>query len=381
MCDVGTTLLGDVAEVVMGQSPSGETCGKVPVGSPLLNGPTEFGLNHPVPGQWTTAPARFAREGDLLFCVRGSTTGRMNRADRDYAIGRGIAAIRGTAPRETDFIYYAMRATLPALLSRASGSVFSNLSYADVKTHELPWPHPVVRWAIAKVLGAHDDKIASNQALACLAEQLAVAHFEATGVRVPVNVLASVDRMQVRPADFESVDVDHFSLPAFDATRLPDRCPGPTVKSNKFRLDNPVVLVSKLNPHIPRVWHAVPTSTVMALASTEFVVLHPRDGLTSQELWAGCATTAFTAALTDRVTGTTGSHQRVRPDDVFETSVVDFRKVPRDIRAAVRTLVDRAAAARLETVHLARLRDALLPQLLSGELRVCDVEPPGREAV
>ena len=85
--------LGDVATIVMGQSPSGSTVSDE-LGIALLNGPTEFGPHHSAPVQFTTDPRKFAQPGDMLFCVRGSTTGRMNWADREYAIGRGVAAIR-----------------------------------------------------------------------------------------------------------------------------------------------------------------------------------------------------------------------------------------------------------------------------------------------
>ena len=85
--------LSDIAEIVMGQSPPGSTVSS-DSGIALLNGPTEFGPHHPSPVQFTTDARRLAQPGDLLFCVRGSTTGRMNWADQEYAIGRGIAAIR-----------------------------------------------------------------------------------------------------------------------------------------------------------------------------------------------------------------------------------------------------------------------------------------------
>src|SRR5690606_36252696 len=92
--------LSDVCDIVMGQSPAGEMCNTSGVGIPLLNGPTEYGPHHPTPVQFTTDARKFAKAGDLLFCVRGSTTGRMNWADRDYAIGRGVAAIRHKSQRK-----------------------------------------------------------------------------------------------------------------------------------------------------------------------------------------------------------------------------------------------------------------------------------------
>ena len=83
--------LGEIAEVVMGQSPFGSSCNQNGEGQPLLNGPTEFGSQFPTPVQFTTDPKKISKKGDLLFCVRGSTTGRMNWADQDYVIGRGIS--------------------------------------------------------------------------------------------------------------------------------------------------------------------------------------------------------------------------------------------------------------------------------------------------
>ena len=48
--------LETIAEIVMGQSPPGETCNDHGQGIPLLNGPTEFGDHHPMPNQFTTEP-------------------------------------------------------------------------------------------------------------------------------------------------------------------------------------------------------------------------------------------------------------------------------------------------------------------------------------
>ena len=117
-----------VAEIVMGQSPPGSTVsgdGELP----LLNGPTEFGSYHPAPVQYTVDPRKQAREGDILFCVRGSTTGRMNWADQDYAIGRGIAAIRHREDLSLQpFVRAVIESQLPDLLAQATGSTFPNVS-------------------------------------------------------------------------------------------------------------------------------------------------------------------------------------------------------------------------------------------------------------
>ncbi|WP_373485063.1 restriction endonuclease subunit S [Acetobacterium malicum] len=74
----GVKQFKDIAEILMGQSPSGDSYNNDSIGIALLNGPTEFGSVHPTPIQWTTKPTKICTVDDILFCVRGSSTGRMN---------------------------------------------------------------------------------------------------------------------------------------------------------------------------------------------------------------------------------------------------------------------------------------------------------------
>ena len=152
--------LGDVAHVVMGQSPPGSRCNRSGEGTPLLNGPTEFGSVHPVPAQWTTAPAKTAVVGDLLFCVRGATVGRTNWADTGYAIGRGIAAIRHRGGVEFQaFVGALVEFRLPRLLSAVAGSTFPNLSSSEILDLPIGSPPPEEQRAIASALDGVDGTI------------------------------------------------------------------------------------------------------------------------------------------------------------------------------------------------------------------------------
>ena len=124
MFEIGT--LDQLAIIIMGQSPKGSSVnafGEIP----LLNGPTEFGLHHPTPVQFTSDPKRIAQKGDLLFCVRGST-GKMNWADKDYAIGRGLAAIRPKDGYSKYFLKGSIEFFLKELVSGATGTVFTNVN-------------------------------------------------------------------------------------------------------------------------------------------------------------------------------------------------------------------------------------------------------------
>ncbi|WP_424411543.1 restriction endonuclease subunit S [Pasteurella sp. PK-2025] len=120
--------LSDIAEIIMGQSPKGEDVNSDKNGVPLLNGPTEFGYFYPVPIQYTECGKKFAEKGSLLFCVRGSTVGRMNIADQKYVIGRGLASIKGKNGYSTEYVKVVINNYLPNILNSATGSTFPNVS-------------------------------------------------------------------------------------------------------------------------------------------------------------------------------------------------------------------------------------------------------------
>ena len=171
--------LSDFADIIMGQSPPGETCNTAGNGLPLLNGPTEYGPHHPTPVQFTIDTRKRARPGDVLFCVRGSTTGRMNWADCEYAIGRGVAAIRHKKkPELQPFVRAVIEYGLPGLLAQATGSTFPNVS-AD-QLADLWWPplEENEQRAIAHILGTLDDKIELNRQMNETLEAMARALFE-----------------------------------------------------------------------------------------------------------------------------------------------------------------------------------------------------------
>ena len=170
--------LTDFVEIVMGQSPPGDKVSH-DTGVPLLNGPTEFGFHHPTPIQFTVDARKIAQPGDLLFCVRGSTTGRMNWAEQKYAIGRGVAAIRHRwAPKLQPFVRAVIEFELPDLLAQATGSTFPNVSASQLAAIPYPSLSTVEQHAIANILGTLDDKIELNRRMNETLEAMARALFK-----------------------------------------------------------------------------------------------------------------------------------------------------------------------------------------------------------
>lgn len=84
--------LADIANIKMGQSPPGESYNEDREGMVFFQGCTDFGNRFPSVRQFTTAPTRFAKEGDILLSVR-APVGTLNISKEDCCIGRGLAAL------------------------------------------------------------------------------------------------------------------------------------------------------------------------------------------------------------------------------------------------------------------------------------------------
>lgn len=377
-------VLSDIARVTMGQSPRKEFVSPTEQGLPLLNGPTEFGNFHPTPVQWATSYSKTAEEGDILFCVRGSTTGRMNWADQRYAIGRGIASISAINSRERYFVRGAIDLSLPELLSSATGSTFPNVSGLQLTELPVALPSEAVRSEISGLLGALDAKIESNRTVIEIASTLLEDYSILWGSSLPLTVLnglAGALRKTTNPGKLADPLVDHYSLPAFDAMQWPERVQPGDIKSNKIVVSRNAVLVSRLNPRIDRSWWVEVADSVMGIASTEFACLTAETDAELANVWLAVRHPMFQDSLRHRVTGTSGSHQRVRPEDVMSIEVPDFRQLDAGRSGAVLSLLRACTRARREIEKLANLRDTLLPELMSGRIRVPEVREAMNEEV
>lgn len=85
-------VLSDIANITMRQSPDGSSYNEDGEGMIFYQGSTDFGMRFPTVRQYTTAPTRFAKKGDILMSVR-APVGAVNIANTDCCIGRGLSAL------------------------------------------------------------------------------------------------------------------------------------------------------------------------------------------------------------------------------------------------------------------------------------------------
>jgi restriction endonuclease S subunit len=183
--------------------------------------------------------------------------------------------------------------------------------------------------------------------------------------------LSEFSRSTINPSRFSDEVFDHYSLPAFDDGRTPKVELGSAIMSNKLVVSQDCVLLSKLNPHIPRIWLPDLHPSLRSVCSTEFIVASSRTGYSREFLLSLFTSDAFASTYCTLVTGTTGSHQRIRPESVLDmTTVIPPAALVKAFTAASKPMLDQIRRNIVQSSTLATLRDALLPRLLGGELVV-----------
>ena len=100
-------VLSDIADITMGQSPSGDSYNTIGEGYPFYQGSTDFGIIFPSIRMYTTKPSRYASVSDTLLSVR-APVGSLNTAFENCCIGRGLASIHGKNGNNT-FVRYLLK--------------------------------------------------------------------------------------------------------------------------------------------------------------------------------------------------------------------------------------------------------------------------------
>ncbi|MGI8483347.1 MAG: restriction endonuclease subunit S [Thermomicrobiales bacterium] len=330
-------------------------------------------------------------------------------------LGRRMALMRpDTAKVDARYLLYAFLGPefQEVIRSRTiHGSTVDRIPLKEFFEFPITLPTIEVQRAIAHVLGTLDDKIELNRQMNQTLDEIARTLFRSwfvdfnpvrakaegrqpegmdaeTAALFPdrfvdsalgpipegwewstVNEIASLSKQTVKPGTFLDEQFHHYSLPAFDKGETPILEFGGQIASNKTLILPDTVLISKLNPHIPRIWLPNVHSGIRSIGSTEFLALVPKERNVRSFLFCLLKSRPFQQKFQSRVSGTTGSHQRVTPDGLLSIMAT----IPdRPLMLAFDQLAGRMLRYRqtniAESETLAALRDTLLPELLSGRM-------------
>ena len=285
------------------------------------------------------------------------------------------------------------------LISLGTGTTFLEVTKARLLDVEIPLPPLPTQRKIAAVLSAYDDLIENNTRRIKILEDMAqtlyqewFVHFRFPGhenvpmVKSPLGPIpqgwkvfkysdiVDLSRKGINPNKFPEEIFAHFSIPAFDSDCMPVLDRGNSIRSAKYLITEGCVLVSKLNPRIPRVWFPFLDKKHRAITSTEFLTLKPKPPVDCVFLINLCRSPEFSAELAVRAIGTSGSHQRVKPNDFLGMSVLTPTEfLLNSFRGKVMPMLNIGNNLRLKNVNLRHTRDLLLPKLISGEIDVSEL--------
>jgi type I restriction enzyme S subunit len=150
---------------------------------------------------------------------------------------------------------------------------------------------------------------------------------------------------------------------------LSDWTTADAIESNKFEFRRGEILFGKLRPY----FHKVGIAPVDGVCSTDILVIVPK-----QPEWFGfCAEHFSSDAIIQHCdrTSTGTKMPRTNWNDLARFVVaIPQREVAEAFTKQFKPIIDRIHQGIQESRTLAALRDALLPKLISGELRVPDAE-------
>jgi type I restriction enzyme, S subunit len=360
-----------------------------------------------------SSSAKVLPSGTVLVAMYGATVGQLGLLRRPMTCNQACSAlVVDPAAADGRFLYFQLLQARSQLKGLATGAAQQNLSGALIKSLLFPFPSLSEQRAIAHILGTLDDKIELSRRMSETLEAMARALFKSwfvdfdpvraksegrdTGLpkhladlfpdrlmdselgEVPEGwALGTVSdviehlREQDNPLAEPAQLFQHFSLPAFDEGQAPKTEFGQGIKSLKLKVPPGVVLLSKLNPEIERVWLVDVQPGDRAVCSTEFLVLRPRHHFSRSYVYCLARAPLFRQQIEGLVTGTSKSHQRAQVESILGLlAVVPPPPVVAAFDRMAAAALERALDCRREAETLAALRDALLPRLVSGELKV-----------
>jgi len=324
------------------------------------------------------------KENDIVYSRRGDVEkcAFVTSKQSGWLCGTGCLRVRFTSNElfPKFCAYYLSTEDIKGWVSgNAVGTTMPNLNSSILKRVPLTLPQLPEQKAIAAVLSSLDDKIdllhRQNQTLEAMAATLfrqwfvEEAHDE--WAEYSVSDFAEHIKNNVIPANFKNEIFHHYSLPAFDDGKRPTIELGSEILSNKYQVATHSILVSKLNPRVPRIWPIGDLKSENAICSTEFQVFKPKNEKLYGYLYFLLRSNDAVDALTMSASGTSGSHQRVRPEDILNirTSLPSIERAEQ-FSVLVIPGIDKARSNLLQIQTLEKLRDTLLPKLMSGDVRV-----------
>lgn len=293
-----------------------------------------------------------------------------------FNVSRDVAVIPLGQPVNHAYVNYYLRSprAMEWLESRLQGSVTLKINLSTLSEVPIPLPDRATQDAIASVLRALDDKIALNDQTTEACDRLRSLSLECWMQENP----GAIDRRPLSSLA-EFVNGRAFTKDASGTGRMVIRIAELNSGPSQSTVYNDIEVPDQ---HLAR-----PGDVLFAWSGSLTATRWFRsEGIINQHIFkvlpiAGIPTwlifeliraklATFQSIAADKAT-TMGHIQRHHLDELVAVPATDHLA---KLDAALGPLWCRALAAEQESIGLAKLRDTLLPRLMSGEIRIRDAE-------
>ena len=387
-------------EIIMGQSPPGESYNDEGNGLPFFQGKTDFGDYYPTPRKWCTAPTKISLPGDVLICVR-APVGPTNLTAEKCAIGRGLTILRPKTTLQTKFLLYALRSLERQISEMGKGSTFVAITKSDLEQIEIPFAHPDIQTQVVTIIEKflaeltearrlHDKIVTDTNRLmdAVLAEVFPSSEEELPEgwklLTLPKVCFINPTRPRNLPYS-DGVDTSFVPMAAVDEREgkisdLQIRSFGEIKRGYTYFEENDV-LFAKITPCMENGKAAVARGLIngFGFGSTEFHVLRPMNSVHPEWIYYFIRREVFRQEAKTKFRGAVGQ-QRV-PKDFLETHLipVPFPENPEKSLAIQQQIITRIQTTSGEVAEaqigntktgtlLSQMEQSILAQAFRGEL-------------
>jgi len=214
----------------------------------------------------------------------------------------------------------------------AVGGVRGSLEWEDFLNFEFPKPDIEEQKAIVAEYQTVSNRIKLNEQINTKLEETAQAlyrhWFEVDFIKDSAYledlVIQAKETLNPNKTNFQFLE--HYSIPSFDNNGLPSIESTKTIRSNKYKVKSNSILFSKLNPKFSRVWNIYGSVSKNAVCSTEFLVFTPNDIDYFGYIYFTMKSKNSIEYFTSMATGTSNSHQRIKPNEILKLKIKNFSK-------------------------------------------------------
>lgn len=368
--------LGEVAEILMGQSPKSKFYNNTGIGIPFLQGNRTFGYRYPKIDTYCSFPIRIAKKNCILLSVR-APVGDINIANQDICIGRGLAALNAINYNNI-FLYYIMLFLKKEILSVESGTVFGSINKTNIENLEILLPSISEQKAIASVLSSLDDKIdllhRQNQTLEQMAQTLFRKWF-LEDANEDWEEYKIGDKLRVVLGGTPSTKKSEYwngNIPWINSGEI-----------NKFRVLEPTKYITQLGLDNSNTKLLPRGTTVLAITGATLgqISILEIDACTNQSVIGIIGNEEFSNEyiylwtkyyIKDIISNQTGgAQQHINNNDVKNAIIIKpDKETYKILMNIIKPIFNKILKNSFQIRTLENLRDTFLLKLMSGELRV-----------